>query len=336
MWREWLKSEGVKWPAEPEGHDAIAWGVPLDARHMQTAWCADRAIQFFKLQRDFTPWLMSVNIFQPHHPFWPAREYFDRYRPGDVAPPSYREGELNNKPIYQRVDHAGATGGRDLSFRDTSELDHRRIKAAYYAMIEQCDAEVGRMLEALEESGQADNTIVIFMSDHGEMLGDHGIFLKGPYFYEPAIRVPMIIRWPHRYKAGLRSDALVEMVDLAPTLLEAAGLPPTVAMQGRSLTPLLTGQTTRHRDSVYCEFYDAYSLYDPPPMAVSVRNEQFKLNFFQNLPVSELYDLDKDPGETNNLWAESSARATRDMMMQLALTRMIDTIDPTPVRHTMW
>ena len=75
------------------------------------------------------------------------------------------------------------------------------MKAAYYAMIEQVDTEVGRMLQALEETGQADNTIVIYMSDHGEMLGDHGIFLKGPYFYEGAIRVPMIIRWPGKYKA---------------------------------------------------------------------------------------------------------------------------------------
>jgi len=336
MWREWLKGEGVKWPEEPTGKDALAWGVPLDAKYMQTAWCADRAIYHIRQQRGYNPWLMSVNIFQPHHPYWPAKEYFDRYKASDVPPPNYREGELANKPVYQQVDHRGATGGWDLSFKNTSDLDHQRMKAAYYAMIEHCDEAVGRMMKALEDTGQAENTLVIFTSDHGEMLGDHGIFLKGPYFYEGAIRVPMILRWPGKYKAGLKSDALVEMVDLAPTLLEAAGMPPPAAMQGRSLTGLLTGQTTRHRDSIYCEFFDSFALYQPPPMAVCVRTEQYKLACYQNLAAGELYDLEKDPNETNNLWDAASARATREMMMQTAVSRMMDTIDPAPERKCQW
>ena len=192
------------------------------------------------------------------------------------------------------------------------------------------------MLKALDDSGQADNTIVIYMSDHGEMLGDHGIFLKGPYFYEGAIRVPLIIRWPGKYKAGLKSDALVEMVDLAPTLLEAAGLPPTVGMQGRSLTRFLTGETTTHRDSIYCEYFDSLALYDPPPMSVCVRTEEYKLVYYQNLKDGELYDLVRDPEETNNLWDASSSQSARAMMTELMVVRMIDTVDPKPERKCMW
>jgi arylsulfatase A-like enzyme len=336
MWRVWLNEQGVKWPNPPKGRDALAWGVPIDPKYTQTAWCSDRAIQFIRGQKDFSPWLMSVNIYQPHAPFWPTEEYLGHYRPSDMPNPNYREGELQNKPIYQQTDHAGASGGHGLSFAHTSELEHRKIKAAYYAMIEQVDTEVGRMLKALEETGQADNTIVIFMSDHGEMLGDHGMFLKGPYFYEGAIRVPMIIRWPGRYKAGLRSDALVEMVDLAPTLLEAAGIPIPVAMQGKSLTSLLTGKTTRHRDSIYCEFFDSLALAAPPPMAMCVRNEQFKFAYYQKLDVGELYDLEKDPNETNNLWDSKSARAAREEMMFTLLSRIADTIDPVPQRKCVW
>src|SRR5579875_1834442 len=250
--------------------------------------------------------------------------------------PAYREGELKNKPIFQSIDNQGAYGGIDISFAKTSPQQHREITAAYYAMIEQVDTEVGRMLQALEETGQADNTIVIFMSDHGEMLCDHGIFLKGPYFYEGAIRVPMIIRWPGRYKAGLRSDALVEMVDLAPTLLEAAGIPIPLGMQGRSLTPLLTGKTTEHRDSIYCEYFDSLALYDPPPMAVCVRNEQYKIVYYQKLKSGELYDLEKDPDETYNLWDSSGARAAREEMMRLMMSRVIDTFDPIPERKCLW
>lgn len=336
MWRVWLNEQGVKWPDAPKGRDALAWGVPIDPQYTQTAWCSDRAIQFIRGQKEFNPWLMSVNIYQPHAPYWPTAEYLNRYRVSDMPSPNYREGELANKPVYQQVDHRGATGGHGISFTDTSDLEHRKIKAAYYAMIEQVDTEVGRLLQALDETGQTENTIVIYMSDHGEMLGDHGMFLKGPYFYEGAIRVPLIMRWPGRYKAGLKCDALVEMTDLAPTLLEAAGLPPTVGMQGRSLTGLLTGATTGHRDSIYCEYFDSLALYDPPPMAVCVRTQEHKMVFYQQLPGGELYDLEKDSAETNNLWDTSSSQPTREMMMQLLASRMIDTVDPLPERKCLW
>jgi arylsulfatase len=336
MWRVWLNEQGVKWPEAPKGDEGLAWGVPIDPKYTQTAWCSDRAIQFIRGQKDFNPWLMSVNIFQPHHPFWPTKEYLDRYRPADMPGPNYREGELADKPIYQQVDHQAAYAGQDISFTKTSDFEHRKIKAAYYAMIEQIDTEVGRMLQALDETGQAENTIVVFMSDHGEMLGDHGIFLKGPYFYEGGIRVPMILRWPGKYKAGLRSNALVEMVDLAPTLLEAAGIAIPQGVQGRSLTSLLTGRTTRHRDSVYCEFFDSGFLYNPPPMAVCVRTETHKLAYYQNLEIGEFYDLEKDPTETNNLWNSPSARAAREEMMHLVVARMVDTVDPIPERKCPW
>lgn len=336
MWRVWLNEQGIKWPTPPKGRDALAWGVPIDPKYTQTAWCSDRAIQFIHGQKNYAPWLMSVNIYQPHAPYWPAEEYLNHYNPADMPAPNYREGELKNKPVYQQLDHAKVTDGHDVPFAQTTDLEHRKIKAAYYAMIEQVDTEVGRMLQALEDTGQADNTIVIFMSDHGEMLGDHGIFLKGPYFYEGAIRVPMILRWPGRYKAGLRSDALVEMLDLAPTLLEAAGIPIPVGMQGRPLTALLTGKTTEHRDSIYCEYFDSLALYDPPPMAVCVRTDRYKIAYYQQLAAGELYDLGNDPSETQNLWDVPAARFIRAQMMEMMMARMVDTVDPLPERKCPW
>ena len=103
-WREWLRAQGVRWPAPPA---APVWGVPLDTRFSQTAWCCDRAIQFLRERRSSGPWLMSANIFQPHYPFWPSQEFYNRYDPGKLPSPAYREGELENKPLYQRRD-AGA------------------------------------------------------------------------------------------------------------------------------------------------------------------------------------------------------------------------------------
>lgn len=335
-WRLWLQDEGVKWPKPPRGPEALAWGVPIDPKYTQTAWCSDMAIEFMRGQKEFNPWLMSVNIYQPHAPYWPTAEYLSHYDPAKIPSPNYKEGELKNKPIYQKVDHQAASGGHGYSFANTSDLQHRKSKAAYYAMIEQVDTEVGRMLAVLEETGQAENTIVIYMSDHGDMLGDHGIFLKGPYFYEGAIRVPLIMRWPGKYKAGLRSDALVEMIDLAPTLMEAAGLSIPAGMQGRSLTPVLTGKTTEHRNSIYCEYYDSLAVYNPPPMATCVRTEDWKLVYYHKLQSGELYDLKKDSTETYNVWDSSSARPAREEMMHVLAARMTDTIDPIPERKCLW
>jgi arylsulfatase len=167
MYHVWLASEGIRLPVPPK--DSTAWGVPISSHHTQTAWCSDTAIRFLRQQKNFKPWLMSVNMYQPHHPFWPCEEYFSRYNPAKLPSPAYHEGELDEKPVFQRVDHHAAYGGTGISFEKTDDLTHRQITAAYYAMIEEIDTQVGRMLSALEETGQANNTIVIFMSDHGEM-----------------------------------------------------------------------------------------------------------------------------------------------------------------------
>jgi arylsulfatase A-like enzyme len=196
---------------------------------------------------------------RPHHPFDPAPEYLERYQGRlDAIPlPSYVPGELDGKPEAQRIDHRGAYGiANYYPFADMSANDHRLVRAAYWAMCDQIDEQVGRMMEALDRSGQREQTLIVFMSDHGEMLGDHGLYLKGPYFYEQAVHIPLIIAGPG--VATRRIGGLVELVDLAPTLLEAAGLPKHPGMQGRPLWPLLTGKTTEgsepsQREDVYCE-----------------------------------------------------------------------------------
>jgi arylsulfatase A-like enzyme len=332
MWRVYLERNSIRFP-KPAGDP---WGVPIEPKYTQTAWCSLVAQNFMREQRNFAPWLMSVNIFQPHHPFWPAKDFLDRFDPAQMPKPAYQAGELDSKPVYQRVDHQGAYAGSGISFARMGDGEHLKVRAAYYAMIEQVDDEFGKMMKVLENTGQADNTIVIFMSDHGEMLGDHGFYLKGPHFYDCAMRVPLMIRWPGKFKAGLRSDALVEMVDLAPTLLEAAGIPVPPGMQGQSLMPLLTGRTTEHRDSQYAEHYDSSFLYDPPPMATCVRTGRSKMTMYHTLKSGELYDLEKDPQEFRNLWNDPNARDLKEQMSALMIERMAGMIDPLPVRRSVW
>jgi arylsulfatase A-like enzyme len=216
------------------------------------------------------------------------------------------------------------------------DLARRRVTAAYYAMVEQVDSAFGRMLKALEDSGQAGNTIVIYMSDHGEMLGDHGFYLKGPHFYDPAMRVPLMIRWPKHYRAGLKCDALVEMVDLAPTLLDAAGIPVNDGVQGRSLASLLTGKAAGHRDSVYSEFYDVRPRSRQSVTATSVRTASAKLTVYHDLASGELYDLRRDPGEFRNLWNDPNSRPLKEELTATLLHRMAGTVDSLPVRNAPW
>jgi arylsulfatase A-like enzyme len=148
------------------------------------------------------------------------------------------------------------------------------------------------------------------------------------------MRVPLMIRWPGRFQAGRKTDALVEMVDLAPTLLEAAGVPAAPGMQGQPLTKLLRGEAETHRDSVYMEYYDSSQPYDPPPMATSVRSRNRKLTVYHSLGAGELYDLERDPGEFNNLWSNAGARPMREEMLLKLIDRMADTVDPLPIRKS--
>ncbi len=308
----------------------------------QTTWCVDKACAFIDSQTNAEhPWLFCINLFDPHHPFDPPRELLERYMPllDDIPLPSYREGELANRPLYQQIDHQSAYGGRaGFPFPDMAEKDHRIVRAAYFAMCDLIDKQVGRLLDLLEKTNQADNTIIIFASDHGEMLGDHGIYLKGPYFYEPAIRIPLIISCPGTIVAQ-RATALVELTDLAPTLLEAACIPRHPGMQGKSLLPMLTGKATadHHHDEVYCEYYNAMPWHRKPTAHLTmVRTVKHKLVVDHSTSKSELYDLEADPREQQNLWnARADSETKMDMLIRLC-NRMARTVDPLPQRRANW
>ena len=306
-------------------------GVPAPLH--QTTWCAERTIEFITEPRPAaTPWLACVNIYDPHPPFNPPQEYRDRYDPAAMPGPLFRDDDLAQQERLAAIDFqsegrppddldikspvipespgregsagAGArAGGRSNLPPHATARDAHTLQAAYYAMIELIDDQVGRMLDALHDSGQADDTLVIFTSDHGEMLGDHGLIQKGCRFYEGLVRVPLILAWPGTIRAGLVSDALVELTDLAPSLLEAAGAAVPEWMQGRSLLPIGRGAAPldHHRDAVWCEYFDALDAPDAT-RATMYRERRYKLVVYHGHGLGELYDLERDPGEFDNLW----------------------------------
>lgn len=338
----WIREKGVRYETPPfRGSRYVRIGMP--AEHHQTTWCAQKAINFIEAHASVErPWLFSVNFFDPHNAFDPPMEYLERYleRLEEVPLPNYVPGETEDKPRFQRREHWRAySQGWPRPYEEMTQEDHQLIRAAYWAMIDLIDAQVGRMLEALERTGQLENTIVIFTSDHGEMLGDHGIYLKGPYFYEPAIRVPLIISWPGVIEEGPRSEALVELMDLAPTLLEAAGLELPPGMQAKSLWPLLRGESdlSHHREDVYCEYYNAMiSRKSPPAYATMVRTRRYKLVAVHGWDEGELYDLEEDPNETHNRWDDPAYRSVKMDMLKRLCDRMAWTMDPLPERQAGW
>ena len=331
---QWLESKGHKWDDlyHPKGY---AWaGIPADLH--QTKWCIDMAMDFIREDRK-SPWLMSVNIYAPHHPFDPPKEFLDRYDPDKLPDPAYVDGELADKPAFQRVDHDGAYGGGGMAFSKMTPRERREVTAAYYAMIEHIDDNVGRVMKMLDDTGRRENTIVIFTSDHGELLGDHGIYLKGPYTYDCSVRVPLIISWPGHVKPGVTSDALVELTDLAPTLLTAAGMPIPNRMQGRSLMDLLAGKTVQHRDQIFCESYNTRVNSTDRAVDVSmIRTRTHKIAVCHHSNDGELYDLRADPGEHVNLWNSPAHKDLKAEMMQRCFDASVAIIDPIPMRIAPW
>lgn len=314
-------------------------GMP--AEQHQTCWCAQKGIDFIEARKDSgTPWLFSINMYDPHHPFDPPPEYLAPYLEQlDAIPlPSYRQGEERDKPVWQQQDHEGAYGGHGgFPFTKMTDREHRLVRAAYWAMCDLIDVQVGRVLAALDRTGQRENTLVIFMSDHGELLGDHGIYLKGPFFYDCSIRVPLIMHWKNRILPK-RYRSLVELNDLPRTLLDLCGLPFYEGMSGKSLAPLLEGKAAdTHHTSVFCEYLNAMPWHtNPKAFASMVRTENFKLVAAHSAGSGELYDLEQDPGEHENRYYDRACEGKKIELLERLLNHWSQTADPLPVRKAAW
>ena len=347
-----------------KGHDYADWvrtkgyilgelianveGVPAELH--QTTWCAEKTIDFIREDRE-KPWLASVNIYDPHPPFNPPQTYREMFDPAEMPGPLFRETDLEQQKKLEAVDFQSRGQSPDeLDIKNPivpqsprsptvadadsmSARDAKSLQAAYYAMIKLIDDQVGRILETLEETGQREKTVILFTSDHGEMLGDHGLIQKGCRFYEGLVRVPLIFSWSGHFESGLKSDALVELLDKAPTLLELAGLNVPHRMQGRSLLPILRGDVSgeHHRDFVRCEYYDAVDMPDGT-FATMYRDRSHKLVVYHGHQHGELYDLEADPGEFENLWDKRSSQGLKLDLMKRSYDSSMLAMDRGPQR----
>jgi arylsulfatase len=314
--------------------------LPADVHYSR--WIGDQTVEFLtrSRQRD-KPFLFVANFFDPHHGFGAPEEYLKRYRDKQLSRPVTVEDELTGKPPIQTEASRESYAGKARGYTSYSADELQEVKAAYYAMVSLVDDEVGRILDALDREGLTENTLVVFTSDHGEMLGDHQLMLKGPMMYEQAVRVPLILRWPDALPAGTRCPELVQWIDLAATILAATGTPGPDRGQGQDLLLLATGGASG-RGWALSEYRNSGQPYDPPVHLTMLRRHQWKLVVQHGAPATdgdrtgELYDLDVDPDELRNLWDDPAHREVRTELQEFLLDVLVATEDRTQPREAAW
>ena len=258
----------------------------LDEEHHSTTWIAERALD------ELRGWdgggnLLMASFIKPHHPFDPPAPWSEMYDPQALSMlPGYLPAPLRRDLDFSRG---------YFPYGDLNEARIRRAMAYYYATISQIDHHVGRMVRHLKDSGQYDNTLILYNSDHGEYMGFHHLLLKGNYMYEPLIRVPLLVKYPGQRNAGQASDALVNTVDAAPTLLAQAGCETPAGMSGLDLA----GAEPR-RDILFAE--------SGRGQAYMARDKRYKLLWCRDEQKSLFFDLQEDPHEERDLYREKGCK----------------------------
>ena len=248
------------------------------------------------------PWAAVVGWFLPHTPLTVRPEYFDQYFPAHADLPSTASRPLDTvHPQSRRL-------RRFLGAEGLSDAQIAKARAAYYGMVSFIDEQVDHVLKALEANGLSDNTLVVYTSDHGEMLGEHGLWWKSS-FYEPSVRVPLIAAWPGRIEGGSRVDTPVSLLDLTRTIVDAAGADADGIVGDNLLGPPLSPER-----AVFSEF-EAHATDRPGRM---VRRGRYKLNYYHG-ELPELFDLSADPHELVNLASDPAYASARDDLIALVL-----------------
>ncbi len=290
---------------------------PEDGLHTDElgATAAIRIMEEQHPSRTGTPLFLAVGFYRPHTPFVAPAPYFELYAMDQIDPVLEQPGDRVDIPIAALADRPRQ---RELTIEE-----RREIIQAYYASVSFMDAQVGRLLDALERLELADNTIVVFVSDHGYHLGHHGLWQKGDLF-EGSVRVPLVVAAPEGLQKGSGTEALVELVDLYPTLVDLAGLSAPEHLKGSSLRPILEDTDRPGRVAAFTVGWSRAAWMHPEisnrnVMGYSIRTRRFRYTEWNGgNEGAELYDYEVDPMEIDNLvgdpiYADTLARLKRLM-----------------------
>lgn len=312
-----------------------AYRTPIPEELYATSYIRDRAVSFLKTTEGAVqPFFAFVSFPDPHHPFTPPGRYWDMYDPDDFKVRLPFESHKNPPPpiLWSKQQMANGQrtqqGPQDSFF--ASEREVREAMALTCGMISMIDDAVGDIVAALDQSGQADNTVVVFTSDHGDYLGDYGMMLKGALQLRSITRVPFIWSDPQG-AVGLSTQGLASTMDIAPTVLDRAGLRPYFGIQGVNLAPTLRGDLPV-RDCVLVEYQDSKTRqgFSKPAMVRSLITERYRYTLYKDQAWGELYDFQVDPDESHNLWDSPMYAAVRERLGLQLVQEMMNAVDPSP------
>ena len=295
--------ELLRQPHEPSPTGAPQCSTPpVPAAAHSSTWLGEIGPEYLRDRaRDGRPFFGWLSFPDPHHPFTPPPGYDTLYDPADVVmPPVTAEALADKPPHYRRAYEGGEPWegiGANEHLANITEPQMRETLARTYGMITLVDENIGRLLDALDETGLAENTIVIFTSDHGDLMGDCGLVFKGPFLLEGLINVPMIWRIPG-VAGGVRSAGLMSSVDIAPTVLELLGVDVPAWMDGMALGALARGGPSARRTA----FVEFKSMYRPDLNLRAAVTADAKCVYYAGQDFGELYDLTADRPEAKNLY----------------------------------
>lgn len=325
----WMEEKGLSnWRdyfAEPVGRmkETVTgrWEIP-EAYHYD-AWIAERTnAALGRYAASDQPFFLWASFLDPHYPQMVPAPWDTMYDPEDIEIPPFDIAEHDRNPPYFRQvfeENPDFTAYRESGFgihglhRHVYDVaDLKRQTAVYYGMVSLMDKYVGRILDRLEALGLADDTIVVYTTDHGDLFGQHGFRHKCVFHYEDLLRIPFIVRYPGRVPANADSAALQSLVDLAPTFLSYLGADIPRAMTGVDQRLVWNGEQGAARRHVIVE-----NRHEPTTMNLRTYvDDRYKLTVHCGRAYGEMYDLQEDPGETRNLWGDA---AYKDLKIELLL-----------------
>jgi len=326
-YKKWIRENGY-WEtlkAVYAGHSSEAYRSsfqavpnPLPVEAYMDGWVGDRAVEMIDTLVPEEPFFLFVSFPGPHNPFDVPEPYASLYDPGNIPLPESFGEDLSVKPPQHQEYKVRGRRNIGANYEKLDEESLQRVMAQYYGNISLIDDQIGKIIDALTRRGLDENTLILFTSDHGELLGDHGLLLKStdayPMLYDVSLRVPLVIKIPELPSPDRGMNSMVELIDIAPTLLDWAGVQNTSWMQGMSLAPYLWRKDAIiERNTVFAE----------SGSVKMIRNSRYKLVYYPGQDYGELYDLEADQNEIKNLYSDNKYKELRNSMIRILLDRLI-------------
>jgi arylsulfatase A-like enzyme len=306
-----------------------AWRTAVPEELYSTTWIADRSETWLtERAQDDAPFYLQMSFPDPHHPFTPPGRYWDMYDPSEIPlPASFGKGDLPPIAAMKAAMQEGSDPRDNQSPFAVTEDEARAIIALTYGQITMIDDAIGRVLKRLAALGLAENTVVIFTSDHGDYMGDHGLMLKLLMHYQGIIRVPFIWHDPINPASGGVENGLGSSIDISATILARAGIQPYNGLQGRDVF------ASEPPKAVIIEEDSQRPMtgFERPQRVRTVVTARYRMSLREGESWNELYDLENDPEENFNLYALDSSAQIRADLTEIMLRRIIALQDRAPL-----